>query len=98
MTGTTKKLGGAPKIGKSWLVLDRSKRISGAATLYCTGRDIILISTRGEWHIPDNIVKKSARCLLHDIVVYCESEEGKAAFEKWKTEEALKTKQKSKAA
>ncbi len=43
--------------------------------------------THGEKEIPNHIIKEMARCLLPDIIAYCESEEGKAAFLKWKAEQ-----------
>lgn len=36
---------------------------------------------------PDKLIKEMARCLLPDIVAYCESEEGKAAFQEWQEKE-----------
>ncbi len=48
----------------------------------------------GEGKLPDFVTKEMARCLLPDIIAYCESEEGKAAFAKWKEEqEKLKAEQ-----
>ena len=47
----------------------------------------ILRSKRASWEIPDNIIKEIARCLLPDIVSYCESEAGKAEFERWKAQQ-----------
>ncbi len=32
---------------------------------------------------PDKLIKEMARCLLTDIIDYCESEKGKADFLKW---------------
>ncbi len=42
---------------------------------------------RGEAKLPDFVIKEMARCLLPDIIAYCESDEGKAAFAKWKEEQ-----------
>ena len=47
----------------------------------------ILRSKRASWEIPDDIIKEIARCLLPDIVSYCESETGKAEFERWKAQQ-----------
>lgn len=47
----------------------------------------ILRGKRASWEIPDNIIKEIARCLLPDIVSYCESEAGKAEFERWKAQQ-----------
>ena len=46
-----------------------------------------LRSKRASWDIPDDIIKEIARCLLPDIVSYCESEAGKADFERWKEQQ-----------
>ena len=48
----------------------------------------ILRNKRASWEIPDNIIKEIARCLLPDIVSYCESEAGKAEFERWKAQQS----------
>ena len=55
----------------------------------------ILQSKRASWEIPDNIIKEIARCLLSDIVSYCESEAGKAEFEHWKAQQAEMQKSKA---
>ena len=34
--------------------------------------------------LPADLIQEIARCLLPDVVAYCESEEGKAEFEQWK--------------
>lgn len=47
----------------------------------------ILRSKRASWEIPDNIIKEIARCLLPDIVSYCESDAGKEAFAKSQAEQ-----------
>lgn len=45
----------------------------------------LLKDNHGECDIPDHILVELARCLLPDIIAFCESEEGKTEFEKWKT-------------
>lgn len=50
----------------------------------------VLQSKRASWEIPDNIIKEIARCLLPDIVAYCESDEGKEAYAKWQQEQSKK--------
>ena len=47
----------------------------------------ILQSKRASWEIPDNIIKEIARCLLPDIIAYCESDAGKEAFAKSQAEQ-----------
>ena len=37
--------------------------------------------------IPADLRMEMARCLLPDIIAFCESEEGKAEFAKWKAEQ-----------
>ena len=46
-----------------------------------------LTNKRGEGHIPDNIIKDIARFLLPNIKAFFDSDEGRAEFEKWKTEQ-----------
>ena len=55
----------------------------------------ILRSKRASWEIPDDIIKEIARCLLPDIVSYCESEAGKAEFERWNEQQAEMQKSKA---
>ena len=55
----------------------------------------ILRSKRASWEIPDNIIKEIARCLLPDIVSYCESEAGNAEFERWKAQQSEMQKSKA---
>ncbi len=44
----------------------------------------LLHDKHGTWQLPPNIIHEIARCLLPDVVAYCESEEGKQEFAKWK--------------
>lgn len=44
---------------------------------------VLLHSKYASGRIPDNLIEEIARCLLPDIVAYCESEEGKQEFAKW---------------
>ena len=56
---------------------------------------------RGQMHhpkIPDHIIQEMARCLLPDLIVFYETEEGKAAFAQWKAEREAKKKEQSKVA
>ena len=55
----------------------------------------ILRNKLASWEIPDSIIKEIARCLLPDIVSYCESEAGKAEFEWWKAQQAETQKSKA---
>ena len=59
-----------------------------------------LSNKRGEGHIPDDVIKDIARFLLPNIKAFFDSDEGRAEFEKWKTEQksaeaALEKKEKS---
>lgn len=56
----------------------------------------LLRDTHGTWQLPPNIIQEIAQCLLPDVVAYCESEEGKAEFAKWKAEQDAKKKEQSK--
>ena len=44
----------------------------------------LLGSTEAECEIPQSLLREFAKCLLPDIVAYCESETGKEQFEEWK--------------
>lgn len=44
---------------------------------------VLLRDCGGTGRIPDDLIEEIARCLLPDIVAYCESEEGKQEFAKW---------------
>lgn len=56
----------------------------------------LLRDTNGTWQLPPSVIQEVARCLLPDVVAYCESEEGKAEFDKWKAEQDAKKKEQSK--
>ena len=48
---------------------------------------------RGEKHlpaIPAHLRLEMARCLLPDIIAFCESEKGKAEIAQWKAEQEAK--------
>ena len=47
--------------------------------------------------IPDHIRMEIARCLLPDIIAFCESEEGKREFEEWKKKRLAANEEKEKA-
>lgn len=49
----------------------------------------LLGSTEAECGIPRNLLREFAKCLLPDIVAYCESETGKEQFEEWKRKREL---------
>ena len=58
-----------------------------------------VMNIRGEKHhskIPDYVIQEMARCLLPDLIAFYESEEGAAAFSKWKAEQETGKKEKSK--
>ena len=46
--------------------------------------------------IPEHIRIEIARCLLPDIIAFCESEEGKKEFEEWKKKRVAANKEKEK--
>ena len=56
----------------------------------------LLHDKRATWELPQELIDEIARCLLPDVVTYCESEEGKAEFAKWKAAEDSKKKDQSK--
>ena len=58
------------------------------AFVSCVDRILICASnllhdTRGTACLPSDLIREIARCLLPDVVAYCESEEGQAEFAKW---------------
>jgi hypothetical protein len=56
----------------------------------------LLHDKQANGHLPSDLIQEIARCLLPDVVAYCESEEGKAEFAKWKAEQDAKKKEQSK--
>lgn len=51
---------------------------------------------RGEKHMPEipaHLRMEMARCLLPDIIAFCESDKGKAEIAQWKAEQAAKKEQ-----
>ena len=51
---------------------------------------------RGEKHMPEipaHLRMEMARCLLPDIIAFCESEKGKAEIAQWKAEQESKKEQ-----
>lgn len=56
----------------------------------------LLHDKRGTWELPQDLIRETARCLLPDVVAYCESEEGKEAYAKWKAAQDTKKKEQSK--
>ena len=49
----------------------------------------ILNDTAAKCKIPDNLLREFAKCLLPDIVAFCESDKGKKLFEEWKLKREL---------
>lgn len=47
----------------------------------------LLHDKRATWELPPELIGEIARCLLPDVVAYCESEEGKEAYAKWQQEQ-----------
>jgi hypothetical protein len=56
----------------------------------------LLKDTHGECEIPDDLIKKIARCLAPNIVAFFETEEAKSEFEEWKAEQEKKIAEKTK--
>ena len=50
---------------------------------------MLLKSTTAECEIPDNLLREFAKCLLPDIVAFCESDKGNQLFEEWKLKREL---------
>ena len=47
----------------------------------------LLHDKHGTWQLPPELIGEIARCLLPDVVAYCESEEGREAYAKWQQEQ-----------
>ena len=69
---------------------------------YCNRHTVLLrqyliyaLLVKMDTEIPDDIIKEIARCLLPDIVSYCESEAGNAEFERWKAQQSEMQKSKA---
>lgn len=65
------------------------KRYISVIKEYCLRIIRILNSKTAECEIPDNLLKEFAKCLLPDIVAFCESDRGKKLFEEWKLKREL---------
>lgn len=62
------------------------------AFVSCVDRTMIYVcnllhDTRATGYLPTDLIQEIARCLLPNVVTYCESEEGKAEFAKWQQEQ-----------
>ena len=62
------------------------------AFVSCVDRTMIYICNllhdkQATGHLPTDLIQEIARCLLPNVVTYCESEEGKAEFAKWQQEQ-----------
>lgn len=47
----------------------------------------LLHDKHGTWQLPPELIGEIARCLLPDVVAYCESDEGEVEFAKWQQEQ-----------
>ena len=71
------------------------------ALISCVDRTLeyicaLLHDKHGTWQLPPSVIQEVARCLLPDVVAYCESDEGKEAYAKWQAEQDVKKKEQSK--
>ena len=62
------------------------------AFVSCVDRTMIYICNllhdkQATGHLPTDLIQEIARCLLPNVVAYCESEEGKTEFVKWQQEQ-----------
>ena len=77
---------------KNWLKQDSYKKASLFKKIWMC-LQYIYWDIRGEKHmpaIPAHLRKEMARCLLPDIIAFCESEKGKAEIAQWKAEQESK--------
>ena len=77
---------------KNWLKQDSYKKASLFKKIWMC-LQYIYWDIRGEKHlpaIPAHLRLEMARCLLPDIIAFCESEKGKAEIAQWKAEQEAK--------
>ena len=77
---------------KKWLSQDAYAKASLPKKIWMC-LQYIYMDIRGEKHlpaIPAHLRKEMARCLLPDIIAFCESEKGKAEIAQWKAEQEAK--------
>ena len=77
---------------KNWLKQDSYKKASLFKKIWMC-LQYIYWDVRGEKHlpaIPAHLRLEMARCLLPDIIAFCESEKGKAEIAQWKAEQESK--------
>ena len=74
---------------KNWLKQDAYRKAPLFKKIWMC-LQYIYMDIRGEKHlpaIPAHLRKEMARCLLPDIIAFCESEKGKAEIAQWKAEQ-----------
>lgn len=77
---------------KSWLKQDTYNKAPLFKKIWMC-LQYIYWDIRGEKHMPEipaHLRMEMARCLLPDIIAFCESEKGKAEIAQWKAEQAAK--------
>ena len=77
---------------KNWLSHDAYAKASLPKKIWMC-LQYIYMDIRGEKRMPEipaHLRMEMARCLLPDIIAFCESEKGKAEIAQWKAEQAAK--------
>lgn len=80
---------------KNWLNQDSYAKASLPKKIWMC-LQYIYWDIRGEKHMPEipaHLRMEMARCLLPDIIAFCESEKGKAEIAQWKAEQESKKEQ-----
>ena len=80
---------------KNWLSRDAYAKASLPKKLWMC-LQYVYWDIRGEKHMPEipaYLRMEMARCLLPDIIAFCESDKGKAEIAQWKAEQAAKKEQ-----
>jgi len=80
------------ELAQNWLEQDAYKNAPPFQKIWMC-LQYIYMDVRGEKYmpaIPAHLRKEMARCLLPDIIAFCESEQGKAEIAQWKAERAAK--------
>ena len=83
------------ELAKNWMKQDAYVKASLPKKIWMC-LQYIYWDIRGEKHMPEipaHLRMEMARCLLPDIIAFCESEKGKAEIAQWKAEQATKKEQ-----
>ena len=80
------------ELAKNWMKQDAYRKAPLFKKIWMC-LQYIYMDIRGEKRMPEipaHLRMEMARCLLPDIIAFCESEKGKAEIAQWKAEQAAK--------